>query len=116
MVPRAQQGLSLCSLKHSSSGLADSSHGIFNADFTIFFREFLEFGNFHSRILVGGFIISRYCTSFSTGLFCMFLHPKEFNGSIDVALIVSVHIFCLQNSLTLSCCDCVGRFCGGLWI
>lgn len=100
------------SLKHSSSCPADLSHGIVNADFVIFFREVLEFGSFHSRVFC--FTVSRHHTSFSTGLFCMFLHPKTFNDSTDVALIVSVHVFCLQNCL--SCYDCIGRFCGRLWI
>ena len=102
------------SLKCSSSCPADLSRGFANADFAIFFGGVLEFGRFHCRIF--GFAISRHQTSFSTGLSCTFLHLKTFNSSTAVALVVSVHIFCLQNSSILSCCDHVSRFRDRLWI
>lgn len=95
------------SLKYSSSWLADLSCGFANADFAIFFGGVLQFGRFHCRVF--GFAVSRHQNSCSTCLSCMFFHLRTFNGTTVVALVVSVHIICLQSS-TLSCRDHVCRF------
>lgn len=110
-------------LKYSSSCPADLSYGFANVDFANFFWK----GSGIWEVSLQSFWFSHKpgtrpppllpClarSSTSKHLIApLLLHWLYWYTS---SVLIQVHIFCLQNSSALSCCDRVSRLCDRLWI